>query len=111
MKKFLLQNCIVVPIRVAFFITMMFLCTNVWGQSTWTGETDANWNNGANWDTNTVPTATTDVIIPAGLEYYPECTASSACHYIYLEAGARLGNQYWLTYEKAFVDVSIPTNR
>ena len=111
MKKFLLQNCIVVPIRVVFCIAMIALTTDVWGQSTWTGKTDANWNNGANWDKNTVPTATTDVIIPAGKTRYPECTASSACHYIYLEAGARLGNQHLLSYEKAFVDVSIPTNR
>ena len=113
MKKFLLQNCIVVPIRVAFFIAMMVLCTNVWGQNTctWTGNTDANWNNRANWDKNAVPTATTDVIIPAGLARYPECTADSKCRNIYLAAGARLGKQHFLSYEKAFVDVSIPTNR
>ena len=61
MKKFLLQNCIVVPIRVVFCIAMIALTTDVWGLSTWTGNTDANWNNGANWDTNTVPDANTDV--------------------------------------------------
>ena len=111
MKKFLLQNCIVVPIRVAFFIAMMVLCTHVWGQSTWTGNASSDWNNPGNWDTNTVPDDDTDVIIPAGRTRYPECTADSKCHYIYIASGARLGNQHLLSYEKAFVDVSIPTNR
>lgn len=111
MKKFLLQNCIVVPIRVAFFIAMMVLCTHVWGQSTWTGNASSDWNNPGNWDTNTVPDDDTDVIIPAGHTRYPECTADSKCHYIYIASGARLGNQHLLSYEKAFVDVSIPTNR
>lgn len=111
MNKPRLQSRIVVPIRVAFFIAMMVLCTHVWGQSTWTGNTDANWNKGANWDTNAVPDANTDVIIPAGRARYPECTEDSECRNIYLAAGARLGKQHLLTYEKAFVDVSIPTNR
>src|SRR5690606_30370995 len=32
----------------------------------WTGTTNANWNTASNWCGNTVPTAATNVIIPAG---------------------------------------------
>lgn len=43
--------------------------------STWTGNTDNDWDTVGNWST-IVPTATTDVTIPSGLTNYP--TASSA---------------------------------
>ncbi|WBX73008.1 PKD domain-containing protein [Tenacibaculum pacificus] len=43
---------------------------------TWTGTTDNDWNTASNWNTSTVPTATSIITIPAGLTNYP--TASSA---------------------------------
>ena len=110
MKKFLLQNCIVVPIRVVFCMAMIALTTDVWGQSTWTGNASSDWNNAGNW-TAGVPNTSTDVIIPANCTIYPVLTSGNACRNIYMAAGARLGNQHLLTYVKAFVDVSIPTNR
>ena len=119
MKKLRLSSGLVVPLRVTLCLIMIVLTTDVWGQlvtstRTWTGAAgaaNASWDNTQNWDPKTLPDNNTDVIIPAGLEYYPECTASSVCRNIYLAAGARLGKQHLLTYEKAFVDVSIPTNR
>ena len=43
---------------------------------TWTGTTNNDWGTTSNWDLNSVPTATADVVIPSGLMMYP--TASSA---------------------------------
>ena len=79
-------------------------------QTTWTGASSTDWNTASNWNQG-IPTNTTDVLIPANCTRYPVLTSASACRYIYIASGACLGNQHLLSYEKAFVDVSIPTNR
>ncbi len=38
---------------------------------TWTGAVDTDWNKGANWSCNSVPSTTDNVTIPAGLSRYP----------------------------------------
>lgn len=77
---------------------------------TWRGITNTLWTTASNWDGG-VPTAEDDVVIPAGLLCYPTAEDGSVCRYIYIESGARLAGQEQLTYEKAFVDVTIPANR
>ncbi|MFC5271139.1 GEVED domain-containing protein [Adhaeribacter terreus] len=44
----------------------------------WTGTTSNDWNVGSNWCSGTVPTATTDVTLPAGLTTYPQITSGTA---------------------------------
>nr|WP_321232838.1 T9SS type A sorting domain-containing protein [uncultured Psychroserpens sp.] len=52
------------------FLLLLLLCisgTMAMAQTTWTGlGANTNWNNTDNWDTNLVPTATDDVVIPTG---------------------------------------------
>ncbi len=72
--------------------------------------TNDSWNTASNWSGG-LPTASDDVIIPAGCTTYPTAVTDSKCRYIYVESGARLGGQEKLTYEKAFVDLTLPTNR
>jgi hypothetical protein len=42
----------------------------------WTGATDNNWNTASNWLNGSVPGATSEVIIPAGLTNYPTITSA-----------------------------------
>ena len=68
--------------------------------------------NGSTFTSNAVPMQSNNVIIPAGASIYPNIvTGNCYCNCIYLEAGARLGGQYLLNYNKAFVDVKVPANR
>lgn len=68
--------------------------------------------NGSTFTSNAVPMQSNNVIIPAGASIYPNIVTSNCyCNCIYLEAGARLGGQYLLNYNKAFVDVKVPANR
>ena len=68
--------------------------------------------NGKTFTSNAVPMQSNNVIIPAGASIYPNIvTGNCYCNCIYLEAGARLGGQYLLNYNKAFVDVKVPANR
>lgn len=78
---------------------------------TWQGTTDTDWETATNWSGGAVPTAEDDVIIPGGLSCYPTAAAASVCRYLYMASGARLAGQELLTYEKAFVDVTLPANR
>ncbi|MBO7233672.1 MAG: T9SS type A sorting domain-containing protein [Paludibacteraceae bacterium] len=100
-------------------ITILFFCVCFVGlissqdlaaQTTWTGKVSSDWNNAGNW-TAGVPNTSTDVIIPANCTTYPVLTSGNACRNIYMEAGARMQNQHLLTYTKAFVDISVNTNR
>ena len=68
--------------------------------------------NGNTFTSNAVPMQSNNVIIPAGASIYPNIVTSNCyCNCIYLEAGARLGGQFLLNYNKAFVDVKVPANR
>lgn len=68
--------------------------------------------NGQTFTSNAVPMQSNNVIIPAGASIYPNIVTSNCyCNCIYLEAGARLGGQFLLNYNKAFVDVKVPANR
>ena len=100
-------------------ITILFFCVcfvglissqNLAAQTTWTGSTSTDWNNTGNW-TNGVPSATVDVIIPSNCTRYPVLSSGNTCRNIYMAAGARMQNQHLLTYTKAFVDISVNTNR
>jgi hypothetical protein len=66
---------------------------------TWTGAVSASWNNTANWSCGTVPTASSDVVIPAGLGTYPVAGAGSTARNLILASGASLtlGGQFVLT--------------
>jgi hypothetical protein len=44
----------------------------------WTGATSTDWHTTSNWSCNTIPTATTDVIIPSGAPRYPVISTSDA---------------------------------
>jgi hypothetical protein len=58
----------------------------------WTGITDTTWNNTANWCNGVVPTATTDVTIPAGVTHYPSLIAGQAglVHNLTVASGGKI---------------------
>jgi hypothetical protein len=59
----------------------------------WDGGTagsETSWNTANNWNDGRVPTAGTDVIIPAGSAYYPLVTGSYTCLDIEIKDGAQL---------------------
>ena len=60
-------------------------------KNTWSGANNTEWNNTLNW-TGGIPTATSDVLIPAGMPRYPILTASSNAEAktIEIEAAASL---------------------
>ncbi|TVT38430.1 T9SS type A sorting domain-containing protein [Hymenobacter setariae] len=66
---------------------------------TWTGAVSTNWNTAANWSCGTVPSATSDVVIPAGLGTYPLTSLGSTAHDLTIASGASLtlGAQFVLT--------------
>ena len=66
---------------------------------TWTGAVSTSWSNPANWSCGTVPTATSNVVIPAGLSLYPVAGAGSTAHDLSIASGASLtlGGQFVLT--------------
>lgn len=57
---------------------------------TWTGATSTAWNVASNWNCGSVPGATTDVVIPAGMPRYPSVTSSLSCKSINIRPGATL---------------------
>ena len=57
----------------------------------WTGVSNTNWNNSANW-CGGVPTGTTDITIPAGLSNYPIINGVSSVHNVIISSGASLIN-------------------
>lgn len=88
--------------------------TYLWNGTTTSWTETNNWkvfNNGT-WETATqCPNNTTNVVIPADATIYPVLTSGNSCKDIYLEYGARIGNQHLLTYENAYVDHTIKPNR
>lgn len=57
---------------------------------TWTGAVSIDWFDPANWNTGAVPTATDDVLIPAGTPNAPEIDNSAAVHDLTIQPGATL---------------------
>ncbi|UOQ53619.1 T9SS type A sorting domain-containing protein [Hymenobacter cellulosivorans] len=58
---------------------------------TWTGAVSSSWTEAGNWSSGTVPTATDDVTIPAGLARYPSITsATPTAHTLTVASGAQL---------------------
>ena len=57
---------------------------------TWTGLTDNNWNMATNWDSNSIPLNTSDVIIPSGLTNYPTISSAVTVNSINIASGASL---------------------
>jgi pectate lyase len=73
----------------------------------WTGN-NSKWNDSGNWDSGQKPNATSDVIIPhlGNGKVYPLLTGTkenNVCNTITFEAGAEIGRQDLLTYNKAYV--------
>ncbi len=54
----------------------------------WTGAIDTVWTKAGNWSCGGVPTAASDLLIPAGLAVYPVITGTQALHSISIETGA-----------------------
>ncbi|WP_157812225.1 Ig-like domain-containing protein [Polaribacter sp. ALD11] len=57
---------------------------------TWIGVTNINWSEPSNWNTNTVPTSTSDVIIPAGTPFPVTTYTSVTVNTINISSGASL---------------------
>jgi hypothetical protein len=59
------------------------------GSLTWTGAMNNNWHNPYNWNgSSTLPNATTDVTIPAGLTNYPTVANNGACNNMFFGSSA-----------------------
>ena len=57
--------------------------------STWTGASNSNWHNVANWSGN-VPSITKNVLIPSGVSHNPVIEADAACNNLVINASANL---------------------
>ncbi|MEI7594887.1 MAG: T9SS type A sorting domain-containing protein [Bacteroidota bacterium] len=58
---------------------------------TWTGNSNNNWSNTANWSSSTEPTLADIVVIPTGRSNYPNITASSeVCHSLTVQSGGSI---------------------
>ncbi|WP_299063024.1 T9SS type A sorting domain-containing protein [uncultured Polaribacter sp.] len=57
---------------------------------TWIGVTNTNWSEPSNWNTNTVPTSTSDVIIPSGTPFPVTTFVSVTVNSINIASGASL---------------------
>ncbi len=54
----------------------------------WTGNTDNDWFTTSNWDTNVLPSSTSDVIIPSNLTNYPTANTTINFNTLTIESGA-----------------------
>ena len=70
----------------AFKITALTASANY--PNSWTGNVSTDWNNAANWSNNTIPDATTDVIIYCGRVNYPRLNATTTIRSLSLKPGA-----------------------
>ncbi|MBE7690627.1 T9SS type A sorting domain-containing protein [Tenacibaculum piscium] len=55
---------------------------------TWKGTTNNDWNEASNWSTNTLPTPTSRIVIPAGLSTYPTTSTDAVFNTLTIESGA-----------------------
>ena len=56
----------------------------------WTGTTNSDWDTTTNWNTNALPIASHDAIIPSGITNYPTITGTITTNNITIESGASL---------------------
>jgi len=56
----------------------------------WTGAVNTAWENSGNWSCGSIPTATTDVLIKAGVTNYPVISSPATCRSIKQAAGTTL---------------------
>ena len=56
----------------------------------WLGKTSNDWDNPANWCSNTIPVATTNVVIPTGSINMPSTSSATVIHHLELQAGTIL---------------------
>ena len=57
---------------------------------TWTGTINNNWTTAGNWNTNTIPTNSANVIIPSGVTNYPTVSSAVTVNSINIVSGASL---------------------
>lgn len=62
----------------------------VTASGTWTGSVNTDWGNATNWSCGTLPTSSTDVIIPSGTTYSPTISASAVAKTVTINSGATL---------------------
>ncbi len=60
------------------------------GVVTWDGSEDSDWGTAANWDTNSIPTTTDNLIIPNSLTNYPTASSAVTINSVILNSGASL---------------------
>ena len=58
--------------------------------TTWTGAVDNDWDTAGNWDTNSVPGASDDVVIPSWLSNYPTANSSVTVNSVTMNSGSSL---------------------
>lgn len=60
--------------------------------ATWTGTTDSDWGTGSNWNTTSVPTSTSMVLIPSGITNYPTISTGTGVtvNHLTIKSGATL---------------------
>lgn len=64
---------------------------SVSGTDTWSGGTSTAWSTATNWSCGSIPTASTDVLIPSGTSFSPQVDITSAiCNNITINTGASL---------------------
>ncbi len=56
----------------------------------WTGATDNNWNTATNWLDSSIPSSSSNIIIPSGLTNYPTISSVTTASSITIESGASL---------------------
>jgi hypothetical protein len=58
--------------------------------SSWTGTYDSDWNNGANWCGNIVPSGIVNLVLTSGLPHYPVITGNIIINDLSVDAGAAI---------------------
>jgi hypothetical protein len=56
----------------------------------WTGAVSTEWRNTGNWEMDVIPTASSDILIPAGTLYSPVIIDAVSCNTLHIEDGASL---------------------
>jgi hypothetical protein len=97
----------------------------------WTGATNSDWHNPANWSypnnpeptctecaTYSIPSNCTNILIPAGATRYPDLTtyattiySTPACNHIHFEHGSEVVRTDRLTYSNAYIKLTLNSNQ